>query len=67
MANEEHLAILKQGVEVWNGWRLVNKDIQPDLSLANLAGATSDWATRNEARAANSGGHQDVIESFVYR
>jgi hypothetical protein len=30
MANEEHLAILRQGVAVWNAWREANPDIQPD-------------------------------------
>ncbi|MBV6441373.1 MAG: pentapeptide repeat-containing protein [Haliscomenobacteraceae bacterium CHB4] len=39
MANAEHLAILKQGVEVWNKWREENKDIRPDLSNSNLSGA----------------------------
>ncbi|MEH2468541.1 pentapeptide repeat-containing protein [Nostoc sp.] len=32
MANEEHLAILNQGVEVWNDWRKENPYIIPDLS-----------------------------------
>jgi uncharacterized protein YjbI with pentapeptide repeats len=36
MANPEHLAILKEGVEVWNNWRYENLDINPDLSWANL-------------------------------
>lgn len=31
MANEEHLAILKQGVEVWNQWREQHLQIVPDL------------------------------------
>ena len=35
MANEEHLKILKQGVEQWNKWRLENA-IRPDLSDADL-------------------------------
>ena len=35
MANEEHLKILKQGVEQWNKWRLENA-IRPDLIDANL-------------------------------
>ena len=39
MANEEHVALLKQGVEVWNAWRKANPDIEPDLSNANLRGA----------------------------
>ncbi len=36
MANEEHLAILKQGVDAWNKWRKENPQTQPDLSLAYL-------------------------------
>ena len=39
MANKEHLARLKQGVEVWNQWRRENPDARPDLSQANLTGA----------------------------
>ncbi len=40
MANEEQLAILKQGVAIWNKWRQKNPtDIQPDLEGANLTGA----------------------------
>jgi hypothetical protein len=37
MANEEHLAILKQGVEAWNKWRHANPRIWPDLRGANLS------------------------------
>lgn len=36
MANDEHLAILTQGVEVWNKWREENPDIIPDLSETDL-------------------------------
>jgi uncharacterized protein YjbI with pentapeptide repeats len=39
MANPEHLAILKQGVEQWNKWRRQHPDVEPDLSEANLGGA----------------------------
>ena len=38
MANQDHLDILKQGVEVWNQWRKEHLDIRPDLSLAELSG-----------------------------
>jgi hypothetical protein len=31
MANEEHLAILRKGVEAWNAWRKENPDIRPEL------------------------------------
>jgi hypothetical protein len=30
MANEEHLAQVKQGVEAWNQWREANRNIGPD-------------------------------------
>src|SRR2546423_859268 len=36
MANQEHLALLKQGVEVWNQWRQEHAHIDPDLSRADL-------------------------------
>jgi hypothetical protein len=39
MANEEHVALLKQGVEVWNKWRKENPVVRPDLNGANLRGA----------------------------
>jgi len=31
MTNQEHLDILKQGVDTWNQWRQEHPDIQPDL------------------------------------
>jgi uncharacterized protein YjbI with pentapeptide repeats len=31
MANQEHLAILDQGVSAWNEWRRANPQIRPDL------------------------------------
>ena len=48
MANEEHLKILKQGVEQWNKWRLENA-IRPDLSGANLTGADLSGANLSDA------------------
>ena len=36
MANDEQLAILKQGVDVWNAWRKENPDVEIDLSGAYL-------------------------------
>ena len=38
MANEEHLQILKQGVDAWNQWRKENPKIMPDLSRTSLIG-----------------------------
>jgi hypothetical protein len=39
MANEEHVALLKQGVKAWNAWRKMNPDIVPNLYGANIYGA----------------------------
>jgi TIR domain/Pentapeptide repeats (8 copies) len=39
MANEEHLARLKQGVAAWNQWRKENPDIRPDFFEAHFTGA----------------------------
>jgi hypothetical protein len=36
MANQEHLDILKQGVEVWNQWRCEYVHIRPSLTNVNL-------------------------------
>jgi len=39
VANQQHLDLLKQGVETWNQWRRVAADVRPDLSGADLSGA----------------------------
>ena len=39
MADDEHVALLKKGVNAWNEWRDENPDIRPDLSETNLYGA----------------------------
>jgi hypothetical protein len=44
MANNEHVARLKQGVDAWNKWRSENLDIEPDLSRADLSKAHLSWA-----------------------
>ena len=36
MANQEHLDILKKGVNAWNKWREDNPDAKPDLTEAAL-------------------------------
>jgi uncharacterized protein YjbI with pentapeptide repeats len=40
MANEEHLALLRQGVNAWNQWKANNPDIRPNLSFATGKGIT---------------------------
>jgi hypothetical protein len=36
MANKEHVALLEQGAEIWNDWRVENPEIKPELSGASL-------------------------------
>jgi hypothetical protein len=40
MANQKHLEVLKQGTTAWNEWREQHPEIRPDLSGADLSGAT---------------------------
>jgi hypothetical protein len=47
MANQEHLAILKKGVDVWNAWRKEHPEVLPDLSGAKL---TSDQLQKQEGK-----------------
>jgi uncharacterized protein YjbI with pentapeptide repeats len=54
MANEQHLAILRQGVEVWNEWRKNNPEIEPVLSNVNFNGADlsdADFSLSNLRKA----------------
>ena len=44
MANQEHLDILKQGVEMWNQWRKEHPNIRPNLSNVDLSGANLSGA-----------------------
>lgn len=37
MANREHMAILKEGVEEWNAWRRDKQSLLPDLSGVSFA------------------------------
>jgi hypothetical protein len=52
MANDEHVALLKQGMTAWNAWRDENPDVLPNLSGADLIGA--DLAGRTSAMRTSS-------------
>jgi hypothetical protein len=52
MANDEHVAVLKQGVNAWNAWRRFDDGADlsgADLSRANLSGANLFVANLSEA------------------
>jgi len=49
MANEDHVARLKQGVVAWNAWRAKNQNEFPDLSGAILHDADLRGADLHEA------------------
>ena len=49
MANAKHLELLRQGVGVWNAWRLKDLSETPDLSHADLCKANLSRANLNHA------------------
>jgi len=49
MADEAHLAALKQGAAAWNAWRAAHPDARPDFAHAGLRGL--DLAGANLAGA----------------
>ena len=55
MANQKQLALLTQGVTVWNQWREEHRDIQPDLFNAHLSRA--DLSRANLISANLNGAH----------
>lgn len=54
MANEQHLAILKQGVEVWDEWRSENPDVKVDLTGVDLTGADLSNANLGDANLSSA-------------
>src|SRR5437867_2639966 len=68
MANEEHLARLKQGVEAWNAWRKENPAILPDLREAHLGGADLHRVDLREADLAGADLHSgDLHEADLHK
>lgn len=50
MANEEHLKIFRQGLDAWEGWKIKNPTIKPDLSFADLREAYLGGANLSQTR-----------------
>ena len=61
MANQEHLNMLKQGVEVWNQWRQEQQDVIPDLSNAHLNGAYLNGASITSEQLGEARSLKDTI------
>jgi uncharacterized protein YjbI with pentapeptide repeats len=49
MAKIEQLAVLRQGVGIWNAWRGENPSIRPDLAEMNLSGINLSEALLTDA------------------
>jgi hypothetical protein len=49
MANASHLERLRHGADVWNAWRQEQSSLVPDLSDANLSGASLSGANLRDA------------------
>jgi hypothetical protein len=58
MADDEHFALLKEGVDAWNEWRRKNPGIVPDLRGADLQEADLDGANLSGSNL--SGANLDV-------
>ena len=74
MAIQEHLDIIKQGVDVWNKWRKEHREvIRPDLSGADLSGvylrrARLDGARLSRTRFKSSDLSRTVLKgAFLFR
>jgi uncharacterized protein YjbI with pentapeptide repeats len=50
MANDEHVALLKQGVAAWNKWQGQNPNVVPELSGASLRGTKLSGANLRKAK-----------------
>jgi uncharacterized protein YjbI with pentapeptide repeats len=54
MADQQHVALLKQGVDVWNRWKQEHQQIQPDFTGAHLTGADLQGADLTGANLTNT-------------
>ncbi|MDD1415813.1 pentapeptide repeat-containing protein [Dolichospermum sp. ST_con] len=70
MANDKHLAILRQGIEVWNNWVFPTYNltrISPNLSEANLSGVNLRGANLYYTNLSNANlSGADLRETYLY-
>jgi uncharacterized protein YjbI with pentapeptide repeats len=62
MADEEHLAVLRQGSEAWNAWREQNPKVRPDLSQAYLYRADLSGVDLSEVNLSRA----NLSEAILY-
>ena len=67
MANEEQLAILRQGVEVWNEWRKENPNNDIDLSWAKLRNSDLGGANLSETKLTRIDLRSTVLTDVDFR
>jgi uncharacterized protein YjbI with pentapeptide repeats len=62
MANQEHLAILRQGAEAWNAWRREHPDVRPDFSGSVLSGAVLSRANLSRTNLRDATLHKAKLQ-----
>jgi TIR domain/Pentapeptide repeats (8 copies) len=67
MADQEQLAILQQGREVWNTWRREHPTTRPDLSGANLGHANLSGANFYQAKLGDANISHTNLSKAVLR
>ena len=67
MADEEHLSILKQGVESWNRWREEHPEIIPDLRGVNFDEANLAGAAFEEARLEGASFQKAFLDNVDFK
>jgi hypothetical protein len=67
MANDEHVAMLKKGVDAWNGWRRKNRNIRPNLSEADLINAKRRTSSTRTSKRRTSAGRTSARRTSAER
>lgn len=68
MANEEHVALLRQGVETWNTWRRTySGKFPPDLAGTDLHGMDLDGADLHEVYLIDTDLHGGILSGANLR